>query len=70
MSPDLQTYIKFTNLNKKIMEEKSKKTILLREQVIWSLIEKFSEEMISKGVNLEELKNVASFLEVLMLKRC
>lgn len=47
------------------MEDKSKKTILLREKVLWSLVEKFSEEMISKGVNLAELKQIATFLVVM-----
>lgn len=44
------------------MEEKSKKTILKREKVIWSLVDKFTEEMISKGVNLAELKQIATVL--------
>ena len=44
------------------MEELSEKAKELRSQVIWSLIEKFSEEMISKGVNLAELKKIVTVL--------
>ena len=47
------------------MEELSEKAKELRSQVTWSLVEKFTEEMISKGVNLAELKKIVSFLVVM-----
>ena len=47
------------------MEELSEKKKQLRDQVTWSLVEKFTEEMISKGVNLAELKKIVTFLVVM-----
>ena len=47
------------------MEELSEKAKELRSQVTWSLVEKFTEEMISKGVTLAELKKIVSFLVVM-----
>lgn len=47
------------------MEELSEKAKELRNQVTWSLIEKFTEEMITKGVTLAELKKIVSFLVVM-----
>lgn len=44
------------------MEELSEKAKELRSQVTWSLVEKFTEEMISKGVTLAELKEDCIFL--------
>ena len=47
------------------MEDLTEKQNLIREQVTWSLVEKFSEEMIAKGVNLAELINIVTFLVVM-----
>ena len=47
------------------MEELSEKQKQLRSKVTWSLVEKFTEEMIAKGVNLGELKQIVTFLVVM-----
>lgn len=47
------------------MEELSEKAKELRSQVTWSLVEKFTKEMIAKGVTLAELKKIVSFLVVM-----
>lgn len=47
------------------MEELTGKQRVMRSEVIWSLIQKFTEEMISKRVTLGELKQIVSFLVVM-----
>lgn len=47
------------------MEELNEKQKQIRDQVTWSLVEKFTEEMISKGVTLAELKKIVTFLIVM-----
>lgn len=48
----------------KELTEKQKQK-LMRDSVTWTLVEKFTEEMISKGVNLGELKKIVTFLVVM-----
>lgn len=47
------------------MEELSEKQKQLRAEVTWSLVEKFNEEMVAKGVTLGELVTIVSFLVVM-----
>ena len=47
------------------MEELSEKQKQLRSEVTWELVEKFTEEMIAKGVDLGELKQIVTFLVVM-----
>lgn len=47
------------------MEELNEKQKQIRDQVTWTLIEKFSDEMVSKGVSLYELMRIATFLVVM-----
>lgn len=47
------------------MEELIEKSKQSRTEVTWSLVWKFTEEMISKRVTLGELKQIVSFLVVM-----
>lgn len=47
----------------KLTEKQKQK--LIRESVTWTLIEKFSDEMVSKGVSLYELMRIVTFLVVM-----
>lgn len=47
------------------MGELSEKQKQLREEVTWSLVEKFSDEMIAQGVTLAELMRIVTFMVVM-----